>query len=111
MTVTEIFLGIAMAVAVGVICYLCKVNTELDKRADFNAQAAAEWMAHAKDCLALAEGSRVRHVETGKVYTVFGHQINHGQTEEWEPRLELLVYMYDQFGYVDASWFEPIEKE
>ena len=101
------------ALAVAVSAYFCErvARKELEKRAAFNAKAAEEWQAYSKECLALAEGSRVRHVETGKIYTVYGYQINHGQTEEWEPRLELLVYMYDQFGFIDAAWFEPLNKE
>ena len=115
MKAITIILGIALVLAVS--AYFCErvARKELEKRAGFNAKAAAEWQAHAKECLALAEGSRVRHVETGKIYTVFGHRVAYddvtGECEEWTPRLELLVYMYDEFAYVYAAWFEPIEKE
>ena len=109
-----------------VFLYLCerRANKELEKQAAFNAKCAVEWYKHSTSLMTVAEARtvRVKHIESGKVYTVYGHRVvQHCSREPViteppdPPHIELLIYMsWDgggDFTFLDACWFEPLSEE
>ena len=88
---------------------------EYQKRADFNAKSADEWHQLSVDLTSIAEAQvpRVKHIETGDLYTVYGQRVYNPKPPAMEPspRLELLVFMYGEFTFLEASWFVPVDYE
>ena len=90
---------------------------EYQKRADFNAKSADEWHQLSMDLTSIAEAQvpRVKHIETGNLYTVYGQRVVDNLNplmigkEEHNTHLELLVFMYGEFTYLEASWFVPVD--
>lgn len=119
-------IALALLLAVAVVMYLIErlICKELKKQAAFNAKCADEWYEHSKSLMSVAEARtvRVRHIESGKVYTVYGHRVvQHCPREPAiteppdPPHVELLVYMHwdggGEFTFLDACWFEPLSEE
>lgn len=105
-----------ISVAAIVMCYVERVKRkEYQRRAAFNAKSAGEWHQLSKDLTAIAEAQvpRVKHIETGDLYTVYGQRVYNPNPPAMEPspRLELLVFMYGEFTFLEASWFVPVDYE
>lgn len=118
-----IIASIALAlllIAALVMYYIERVKRkEYQRRAAFNAKSAGEWHQLSKDLTAIAEAQvpRVKHIETGNLYTVYGQRVVDNFNplmigrEEHNTHLELLVFMYGEFTYLEASWFVPVDYE
>ena len=119
-------IALSLLLAAAVFLYLCerRANKELEKQAAFNAKCADEWYKHSESLMTVAEARtvRVKHIESGKVYTVYGHRVvQHYHPEPGikeplgPPHIELLVYMHwdggGEFTFLDACWFEPLSEE
>ena len=115
-------IALSLLLAAAVILYLFQrfINKELKKEAAFNAKCAGEWYEHSKSLMTVAEARtvRVKHIETGKIYTVYGHRVVSkysigpcAANPDDPPHLELLVYMYGEFTFLEAAWFVPLSEE
>ena len=122
---TPVLIALSLLLAVAIVMYLIErlICKELKKQAAFNAKCADEWYEHSKSLMTVAEARtvRVKHIESGKVYTVYGHRVVDNfnpmlaQVHEHDAHVELLVYMsWDgggEFTFLDACWFEPLSEE
>lgn len=53
----------------------------------------------------------VKHIETGKIYTVHNISFLKGNDDSKPEEMNFLVYMYDEWAFIPACWFVPIAHE